>query len=240
MLQTFTDSILSIVYPQACHLCQKSVEHYFDGIVCHNCWKKTEVFTGNETICHKCSRFLSHKPSDFKTFCHHCDDHFYDLARSVGKYEKALSASIIHLKKEPFIARRLRDLFIESFVEKQFPHINRIIPVPLSKRRLFERGFNQASFLAAILSKETDLTLDENSLIRTRHTPVHRAGMDKKGRLRSVEKAFEVKRAKLIEGENILLVDDVFTSGATTSVCAKTLKKKGAGKVFVFTLARTR
>ncbi len=63
--------------------------------------------------------------------------------------------------------------------------------------------------------------------------------MDKKGREMSVEKAFDVKRGKLIKGETILLVDDVFTSGATASMCAKELKKKGADKVYVFTIART-
>ncbi len=102
-----------------------------------------------------------------------------------------------------------------------------------------ERGFNQASVLANILAKETKIELDEKSLVRIKHTPIHRAGMDQKGREMSVEKAFEVKREKMVKGKNILLVDDVFTSGATTSMCAKILKKKGADKVFVFTIART-
>ena len=63
--------------------------------------------------------------------------------------------------------------------------------------------------------------------------------MDKKGRALSVEKAFEIKRENFIKGEKILLVDDVFTSGASASMCAKVLKKKGADKVYVFTIART-
>ncbi len=239
MISKFYDSLLTLAYPQSCHICEKSVESSNDGVVCQKCWSKTHIFDNTETICHKCGRFLSDKPTDFETFCHQCDEHFYDTARAAGKYEKGLSASILNLKKEPFISKRLKKLFIESYFEKPFQDVNRIIPIPLSKQRLLERGFNQASVLAKVLARETNLTLDEYSLIRTKHTQVHRAGMDKKGRELSVQKAFEVKREKLIKNENILLIDDVFTSGATASICAKVLKKKGANKVYVYTIART-
>ena len=113
-----------------------------------------------------------------------------------------------------------------------------IIPVPLSKRRFLERGFNQAEVLAELLAKETALKIDKQSLARKVHTPVHRAAMDRRARELTVENAFEVTRPKLVKGEKILLVDDVFTSGATTSTCAKALKKKGADKVYVLTIAR--
>jgi len=68
---------------------------------------------------------------------------------------------------------------------------------------------------------------------------MHRVGMDGKARAVSVENVFEVKRPKFIENKKILLIDDVFTSGATASSCAKVLKKSGADKVYVFTLAKT-
>lgn len=233
------DSLLTLTYPQPCHICNQCVESSGDGIVCRDCWEKTRIFSGNETICHKCGRFLSETPCDSETFCRKCDEHFYDKVRAVGKYEKGLSASILNLKREPFVAAHLRKLFLESFKKTSFQNINKIIPVPLSKRRFLERGHNQAAVLSKILAKETGIVLDEHSLLRIKHTPVHRAGMDKKGREMSVAKAFEVRREKLIKGENILLVDDVFTSGATASICAKELKKKGADKVYVFTIART-
>lgn len=239
MIQKFYDSLLTLAYPQSCQLCEKSVENSSNGVVCSDCWKTTKVFTTQETICHKCSRFLSNKPSDSKTFCHQCDEHYYDLARAIGKYEKGFSASILNLKREPIVARKLQKMFFETFQKTPFQDTTLIIPIPLSKQRFLERGFNQASVLARILAKKTGIKLDEHSLVRTKHSKIHRAGMDKKGRAMSVEKAFEVKREKLIKGENILLVDDVFTSGATASACAKILKKKGADKVYVFTIART-
>ena len=239
MIQELYDSLLTLAYPQSCHICERSVETSYNGIVCQNCWERTKIFTGDETICHKCGRFLSDKQIDFETFCHQCDEDFYDKSRAVGKYGQGLSAAILNLKREPIVAKRLHKLFTEAFYKTPFQDATRIIPIPLSKRRFLERGFNQAAVLARILAKETGIVLDEQSLIRTKHTRIHRAGMDKKGREMSVEKAFEVKREKLIKDEIILLVDDVFTSGATASMCAKILKKKGASKVYVFTIART-
>src|SRR5260370_1334885 len=113
-----------------------------------------------------------------------------------------------------------------------------IVPIPLSKQRKQERGFNQAEIIAAELSRVSGIPVDASSLIRKFHTPIHRMGMDQKAREITVKNVFEVVRPRLIAGKNILLVDDVFTSGATASFCAKVLKKNGAVKVNVFILAR--
>ena len=238
MFSKIYDSLSTLAYPQACQICANSVEKLANGVVCNSCWDKTKIFDGNETLCHKCSAFLQNKPFNSQTFCHQCDEHFYDRAIAVGLYENALSASVINLKREPFVAKRLKKFLISSFQNSEFQDTTLIIPVPLSNKRRIERGFNQAEVLAEVLSKQTGLKIDEQSLIRKLHTPVHRAGMDRRGRELSVKNAFDVKREKFIEGENILLIDDVFTSGATVSSCAKTLKKKGADKVYVLTIAR--
>jgi len=238
MLQKIYDSLLTLVYPQSCHVCNGSVENSADGVVCRKCWRKTRMFEGNETLCAKCSAFLQEKPSNSQTFCHLCDEHFYDSARGVGLYENALAASVLYLKREPFVARNLQDLLVSAFENSPFQDASLIIPVPLSKKRLLECMFNQAEVLAEILSKKSGLKIDKQSLSRKIHTPLHRAAMDRRARELTVENAFEVTRPKLIRNENVLLVDDVLTSGATTSFCAKALKKKGAGRVYVLTLAR--
>ena len=82
------------------------------------------------------------------------------------------------------------------------------------------------------------LPCDEVSLIRARHTERHRAGMDAKDRRDTVAEAFQVSYPALIAGERVLLVDDVFTTGATVSSCAKALLEAGAAEVFVLTIAR--
>jgi len=238
MFQKIYDSLLTLAYPQVCHVCLESVETSADGAACRKCWQKTRIFSGQETLCAKCSAFLREKPSNFQAFCHKCDDHFYDAAQSVGLYENALAASVLYLKREPFVAQALKNLFISAFEVSPFQDSTAIIPVPLSKRRFLERGFNQAEVLAGILSKRFNLKIDKQSLARKIHTPLHRTGMDRRARELTVENAFEITRPNLVKGEKILLIDDVFTSGATTSYCAKALKKKGADKVYVLTLAR--
>jgi ComF family protein len=238
MLNILFDSLLALTYPQVCHICAGSVENLSNGIVCENCWKRTRLFSGSEVLCKKCGAFLKDAEKPVETFCRQCDDHFYETARAVGIYEKALAACVIYLKKEPFVPKRLQKLFVEAFYASTFADTSLIVPVPLSKKRFFERGFNQAGVLAAVLNKETKIKVDEKSLERKIHTPIHRAAMDKKARAMTVENAFQTNRPEFIKGENILLVDDVFTSGATVSNCAKVLKKAGAGKVYVLTIAR--
>lgn len=239
MFHRIFDPLLALAYPQACQVCERSVENSADGIACSFCWSKTRVFSGAETLCAKCSAFLQAKPTDFQTFCRRCDEHFYDAAIAVGTYEHALAASVLHLKREPIVARRLKKLFIARFQNSDFHNATLLVPVPLSKKRFLERGFNQAAVLSEILAKNFNMKLDAQSLARKIHTPMHRAGMDGKARAKSVEKAFEVLRPTFIKGERIVLIDDVYTSGATVSGCAEVLKKNGAEKVYVFTLART-
>lgn len=238
MLTKILDSVLTVFYPQACQNCGASVENFEHGSACQKCWQKTRFFSGEETACFKCSKFLSDKETDFQTFCHQCDAHFYEQARAAGLYENALQCAILNLKTEPFVSKKLRKVFISAFEKSDFQNTDLIVPIPLSKKRFLERGFNQAAVLAKILSGETRIKLDEQSLARKIHTPIHRAGMDNKARELTVKNAFEVKRANLIKDKKILLIDDVFTSGATASACAKVLKKSGAEKVYVLTLAR--
>ena len=239
MFHKIYDPLLTLVFPQACRVCGGSVEKSADGAACGSCWTKTQLFSGTETLCGKCGRFLSTESTNFETYCHLCEDHFYDCAISVGLYEHALAASVLNLKSEPVAAARLQNLFTTRFQNSNLSSISLLIPVPLSKKRLLERGFNQAEFLAGILAKKTGIKLDNKSLTRKIHTPMHRAAMDNKAREMSVKNAFEVKRPNLIKNENILLVDDVFTSGATVSACAKILKQSGARNIYVFTLAKT-
>ncbi len=236
--RTIQDSILNLTFPQRCHCCASEVKESSLGIACAECWTETTLFDGSEPLCPKCGVVSEGGGSAFA--CGRCREQHYDAARSLGIYEKALSANLLHLKKIPVIpgilAGRLKT-FSRKFSVTTF---NLIVPVPLSAQRQTDRGFNQADAIADVVSRELSVPVDRSSLIRKRHTPMHRAGMDRKAREMSVENAFAVTRPNLIHGRNILLVDDIFTSGATVSNCAKALKKKGAGNVSVLTLARTR
>ena len=113
-----------------------------------------------------------------------------------------------------------------------------VLPVPLHPARERARGFNQAALLASAVADRAGLRLDPLSLARVAHSGRPRAGMDARARRESVEGAFAVTRPRLVRGEGILLVDDVFTTGATASACARALLGAGAREVFVLTAAR--
>jgi ComF family protein len=170
--------------------------------------------------------------------CRRCEGESFTAARAVGAYEGALRASVLALKREPFVAERLAQLLCKAALQPPLFDATLIIPVPLHRTRERERGFNQAAELGRALSRRARLPLDELSLTRSLHTERHRALMDERARRESVEDAFHVARPRLVEGESILLVDDVFTTGATVSACASALLSAGAKSVYVLTVAR--
>src|SRR6476646_4396915 len=235
------DSLLALVYPQACAVCGDSVESRALGAACANCWRHTQLFSGWETLCWKCGQpspgfAPPEKREDVR--CHRCDRDSFTVARACGVYEGALRASVLLLKRQPSICPKLRDLLLTTQQQSPLNQATRIIPVPLHAEREQTRGFNQATLIGRALSGATSLPLDEVSLVRNRHTDRHRAGMAAKGRRETVADAFKVTHPALVAGERVLLVDDVFTTGATVSSCASALLAAGAREVFVLTIAR--
>jgi ComF family protein len=236
LVSAIKDSILNLAFPQACQSCRGPVESSFYGVACQKCWDGTRFLDGNAPRCSKCDAFL--QVPHISNHCPHCSNHYYDRAGSVGIYENALSSITLNLKRMPVIPSIVTDRIFPTLDRCGMRDFDLIVPVPLSSKRRIERGFNQAEIIADIVSKATNTPTDHHSLIRKTHTPMHRAAMDKKAREMTVKNAFEVCRPKLIEGKTVLLVDDIFTSGATVSNCAKVLKKSSAARVVVFTLAR--
>jgi ComF family protein len=239
LTRAISDALLTLAYPQGCAICGCSVEERRFGVACEACWSATRIFDGTETICWKCG-FLSDEVSPVRddVRCRRCDDQGFTAARAIGPYEGALRESVLQLKRQPHISQYLEMLLLPVARREPLNHSTRIIPVPLHPKRLRSRGFNQASILAQALSKGLGLPLDEVSLVRVSSTEKYRAGLDSKGRRDTVAGAFEVRHPRLVSNENILLVDDVFTTGATVSTCAEALSKAGAVNVFVLTVAR--
>ena len=240
-LSSLYDASLALVYPQACAVCGQSVESRTDGVACSPCWNATRVFDTKDTLCWKCGAFTPATVSEDrrrKVRCGQCDADSYSAARAVGFYEGALRASILSLKREPHIARRVSELMLTAQQREPINQATLIIPVPLHPERERERGFNQAAVLGRSLSRLSNLPFDEHSVMRRVHTALHRAGMDARARRVSVADAFAIRHPEGIAGRSILLIDDVFTTGATASACAAALKEAGASAVFVLTVAR--
>lgn len=237
----FFSPLLDILYPSFCPVC--GLKNTFN--LCLSCWEKIEPF--NSPLCPKCGRpfssevAVSHSPDHL---CSDCRDtrSYFDRAISVGPYEGTL-AEAIHLFKyrgRKGLARPLGKIMVQylSSNSSLFPTASlKIIPVPLHPKRLRQREFNQSLLLAKWVSKALAIPLILDNLQRIRWT---RPQIELKGkeRLVNVRGAFALKDHNAMEGNSFLLIDDVYTTGATVKECSNVLKKAGAKKVYVLTLAR--
>ena len=241
--QMIYDALLTLAYPQACAICGRSVEQRKFGVACEACWNVTKIFAEADTICWKCGL-----PSDADVLpglsdqvrCSRCDSQTFTAARAIGLYEGALRESVLLLKRQPHLSTHLETLLVGTAMRAPLNSAMKIIPVPLHPKRKGARGFNQAAIIAQRLSRLLRLPLDEVSLVRVSTTEKYRAGLDATGRRDTVAGAFEVRHPRLVVNEDILLVDDVLTTGATVSACAEALTGAGARQVFVLTIARAR
>src|ERR1700752_132471 len=239
--RVFGDALLALAYPQACAIWGRRVEERAFGVTCEACWAKAPVFDGTESLCWKCGLLSPVEVApEFREQmrCHRCDSHSFTAARAIGLYEGALREAVLHLKRQPHVTKHIAMLLVTAARREPLNESTRIIPVPLHPKRLQARGFNQASVLAQELSRSLHLPEDEVSLLRVLTSEKYRAGMDIKGRRDTVAGAFRIAHPRLVANEDILLVDDVFTTGATVSACAEALIAAGARNVYVLTLAR--
>jgi len=164
----------------------------------------------------------------------------FDHARAIGRYEGPLRQAI-HLFKyrgKLGLQQPLLQLAIEHF-DAHFPGIScdAIIPVPLHRERFMQREFNQAMVLAKGLAHYLKVPVLERALVRVRSTrpQVELSGSERR---ENVKQAFAVTDVAALEGKQVLVVDDVLTTGATLGEVARTLKVAGATRVDVFALAR--
>jgi ComF family protein len=171
--------------------------------------------------------------------CGGCNSLPFFAARACGVYGGAFEASILFLKSQPHICRRLRQIIIAAYSANNLDlAADLIIPVPLHRARARERGFNQSKLIAKIIARNHGPKLNASALVRIKPTERHRAGFDAADRKRSVKGAFKVLRRDAISNSSVLLVDDLFTTGSTLSAAAEALLNAGASRVSVFTIAR--
>lgn len=165
---------------------------------------------------------------------------FFSQARATGIYEGILK-KLIHLfkyKKKTSLARPLSDLLL-GFLEGNplWIKVDYLLPVPLTQRRLRERGFNQAEYLARRLAMALNIKLSVNNLKR-KGSPSSQVKAGREERNKNVAGAFYLAKPEIFRDRKILLIDDVFTTGSTANACAKVLKEGGSKEVLVLTVAR--
>lgn len=231
--------IADLVFPPRCAACDALLERHGPLPFCPSCSEGIRFI--RSPLCPHCGvPFPATEGEDH--LCGDCltTERPYAVARSVGRYEETLLTAIHRFKYRSryglgkTLGSLMADFAAEIWDMKAF---DLIVPVPLHKKRLKQRGFNQAVLLARSLSKRFAIPLDFTSLKRDLFTPPQ-VGLGREERSANVRGAFSVSHPERIAGRRILLVDDVYTTGSTLSECSRVLVRQKAEAVAVLTLAR--
>lgn len=226
--KTFT-AVISNFLPAFCVVCKRP-----GAMLCQACrplLKRIEnsfclicgiPFSGSASP-HPCQRCLDRKP-------------YYDKHRSVFDFNDPVKKLIHGFKYQgAFWMRRFITPYFESLAG-EVAGAELIIPIPLHKKRLRERGFNQSLLLSQTWSRILNKPCENDVLVRLLHTPTQ-TGLKKSQRQKNLKNAFRVTDTSRIKNRKILLVDDVHTTGVTLNIAAKTLKRGGAAQVHAATIA---
>lgn len=223
--------ILELFFPNRCVFCGKLSR----TAVCEECKKKIVYIT--EPRCKQCGKPVRYAEQEFCYDCSKTKFH-YVQGRSLWLHKPPVTWSIYQFK---FHNRRIHAEFYAKEFVRMYGNwvreweINRIIPVPLHKKRRRKRGYNQAEILAKHIGKQLDIPVDTSTVIRIRATRPQKE-LDHKERQRNLKGAFQVTR-KLPKGERVLLIDDIYTTGSTIDTIAQKLCENSDVKVWFFTIS---
>jgi len=228
----FLRTFIGLFLPKICLNCDKHLLES-DYLICTDCFSSLKFLT---EICPVCGT-----PTN-ETKCKVCNtnEFIFDKARSVFSYDDILQNLIHEFKYNEMISIvKLLGKFSYEYLTRfqPFDHINYIVPVPLHKVKKRSRGFNQSEYIAREISKCMNWKYLPGLIKRKKFTETQ-TKLNKQQRRRNVSMAFRINQKYDIEGKNILLVDDVFTTGSTVNSIASVLKKDLVNKVYVFTVAR--
>ncbi len=208
-----------------CSQCFATLPWYEGKGACKVCGAPVAAETSFDFVCENCR---SAKPA-------------YEFARSAITYEVGIREVILafKFKNQTWLKNDLADI-LEGCVRAKFDFkaIDVVVPVPLHEIRLKKRGFNQSSLIGEELASRINRRFDDVSLVRIRNTE-HQTRVTGAERVGNVSNAFDVCSAEMIRGRTVLLVDDVMTTGATLSDCARALREASAERVWCATIARS-
>lgn len=229
--------LLDMIYPPRCAACGEEVASAHT--LCYACFSSVRMLAGPECAC--CGEPFEYALAK-DALCGECLQELpsYDQARSVMVYDEASSRMITSFK---YSDRTHLSVLLSRLLSARAKELSSaadlIMPVPLHWRRFLSRRYNQSYLLARELARSAEKPLMHRLLRRTKYT-LQQTGLSRAERRKNVQSAFRVAKKKYpqVKDKTVLLVDDVLTTGATVEACAKALKKAGAQKVMVVTVAR--
>ncbi|MGH1536673.1 MAG: double zinc ribbon domain-containing protein [Gammaproteobacteria bacterium] len=224
----------SVVYPKVCLNCNDVGQDEMD--LCERCFQNLPWV---EFACQRCALPLLNSNS---SLCGACTNRelYFDYASAPFQFDGFIRDAIYQFKFNQKLnqGKLLAQLLLKHIEEKQLEIPELIIPVPLHKKRICQRGYNQALEIARIVSKHISSELDYDTVYRNRDTSVQME-LPAKQRHKNVQGAFSVKEnATVLKNKHICIVDDVMTTGNTVNEVAKCARNVGAKKIDVWCVAR--
>ena len=233
-LSSLGEGFLNLFLPLFCTICGESLNPGDKIFLCSGCLSQVKRVRG--AVCEKCGRPGS------RGLCAECRKtrQYYNIARAAGVYDGVLKECIHKLKyrRELYLAKTLTGFMVDALEE--FPVLGKcdvIVAVPLHRVRQRERGFNQAHLLAKGINNVLKVGISSRNLRRVRET-TPQTDLPRSARLRNVRGIFGVMDSSEFNGKELLLIDDVYTTGSTVNECSKTLIEAGANRVSILTAAR--
>lgn len=229
--------LLDLIYPEGikCIICNDDIPRNDTYMICDDCLSRLPIAKGK--VCIKCGRNITGKGE----YCLDCKRSKRYFVKAVAPlwYQDEVVSLIYKLKygNARYLAKPLAYIMFDKIKNSNI-NFDVIVPVPICDKRLKERGYNQSLLIAEHLAKLTNKPLLEKSLIRVKDTDTQ-TNLTRKERNENLKDAFKVTKRKDIKDKNILLIDDVLTTGATVNNCCYKMLNAGAKSVFVATVART-
>ncbi len=247
-LTSLSDSLSSILFPSDCRACGAPLSSFTLLPVCASCWN--DLPRQSNALCAQCGEALPFDSlTSAETLCRPCRVQPPDFEKAVahGIYRGTLR-TLLHLLKydgmKP-LANRLGALLAEQVLATlDLPSELYVVPVPLFKKKHRQRGFNQSQLLAratiaAIRQRRPGMRIHlASALLERQRATESQAGLSPHQRRVNVRGAFFVPRPAAVEGKEILLIDDIYTTGATARACSAALRRAGAASIRVATVAR--
>jgi ComF family protein len=240
MLRGLFKGLKDLIYPNCCLVCKNRIPPLEQQeLICSGCWEKIEK--NLPPFCASCGRHLTPEAIK-KNACPNCSkiDYFFDRAFSPCAYTGTVKKLIHEFKYsgKDYLGKPLGKLMQTFIQDYQLPieYLDFLIPVPLHKSRQREREFNQAEILSREIARKFDKQVLTDTLIRVKPTKTQ-TELTFRERCQNVGGSFLVAKPELIKDTNLLLIDDVLTTGATSNEAARCLKESGAKKVLLLTLA---
>lgn len=228
------ERIVDIIFPARCHLCGE-LRPYGDAGVCAECGKALGYV--KEPVCLKCGKTIEASSDEYCSDCMRIPKSF-EKCFPAFNYEGRIKDSLYEFKYKN--QRGHADFYCDGIMKRHGKELNAIsldgiVPVPVHPHKKRIRGYNQAELIAGRLSKALNVPVYPEYLIRREDTDPQKE-LDDRERMKNLKNAFIISE-NVVKLDTVLLVDDIYTSGATMEACTEALYKAGVGKVYCTSVA---